>query len=65
MYLLRRHLALFKLDLVWTGRKVMVVQLGGRVPRVLEEYDAVDLAVATEMIRDLEEAFNASCCAMA
>jgi hypothetical protein len=62
MFILRRRLDIFKLDLVWTGWKVLVCAPGDDVP--LEEYPAKDIETAAAKFRELEDAFNESCNAM-
>lgn len=64
MYILRRHLVTFGVDLVWDGKKVLACQLGKRRVQVLEEHEATTLKAATEIMRDLENSYHAACSAM-
>ena len=64
MYILRRSLSLFGVDLVWDGSKVLACQMGNRKVKVLEEYDAGDLVKATNIMRDLEDSYHDTCAAL-
>ena len=64
MYMLRRSMGLFGLDLVWDGQKVLVCQLSGRRVEVLESHEARGLRTATEKMREVEDAYCLVCEAM-
>ena len=65
MYIIRRHLKTFGLDLVWDGSKVVVCQMAGRNVSILEEYPASSLATATDIMRNLEDRCHRDCVALA
>jgi hypothetical protein len=64
MYILRRELNMFGVELWWDGNKVLTCSSYKRKTYVLEEHEAHTLKTATVIMKDLEEAYYNSCSAM-
>jgi len=64
MYILRRTLPIFGVDLVWDGKKVFACQLNKKRVHILEEHKAPNLCIATQIMRDLEDVYHEACMAL-
>ncbi len=64
MYMLRRSMKDFGLDLVWDGQKVQVAQISARRVDVLETHEAGGLRAATEKMAEIEAAYHEAATAM-
>ena len=63
MYIIRRDLKQFGLSITFDGQRVMVVQLGGRRPNVLEVHEVKGLRDAGKEMARLEDELHTTCTA--